>query len=51
MEFGCAMTMTMQPVVATVVLKIGSTGLHCYGYMNRIRSKFFKIKGTAHLHL
>jgi copper chaperone CopZ len=44
MEFGCAMT--MQPVVATVVLKIGSTGLHCDGCMNRIRSKLFKIKGT-----
>jgi len=43
--------MTMQPVVATVVLKIGSTGLHCDGCMNRIRSKLFKIKGNAHLHL
>ena len=31
--------MTMQPVVATMVLKIGSTGLHCDGCMNRIRSK------------
>lgn len=38
--------MTMQPVVSTVVLKIGSTGLHCDGCMNRIRSKLFKIKGT-----
>ena len=38
--------MTMQPLVGTVVLKIGSTGLHCEGCMNRIRSKLFKIKGT-----
>jgi hypothetical protein len=41
-------TMTMQPVVGTVVLKIGSTGLHCEGCMNRIRSKLFKIRGTVH---
>ncbi|XP_039791941.1 heavy metal-associated isoprenylated plant protein 3-like [Panicum virgatum] len=34
------------PVVGTVVLKIGSTGLHCEGCMNRIRSKLFKIKGV-----
>jgi len=38
--------MTMQPVIGNVVLKIGSTGLHCEGCMNRIRSKLFKIKGT-----
>lgn len=37
---------TMQPVVATVVLRIGSTGLHCDGCMNRIRRKLYKIKGT-----
>jgi hypothetical protein len=37
----------MQPVIGTVVLKIGSTGLHCEGCMNRIRHKLFKIKGTA----
>ncbi|RLM81024.1 uncharacterized protein C2845_PM12G31050 [Panicum miliaceum] len=34
------------PVVGTVVLKIGSTGLHCEGCMNRIRSKLFKIRGV-----
>ncbi|KAL6911254.1 hypothetical protein ACP4OV_000059 [Aristida adscensionis] len=34
------------PVVGTVVLKIGSFGLHCDGCMNRIRSKLFKIKGV-----
>jgi hypothetical protein len=51
MEFGCVMTMTMQPVAVTVVVKIGSTGLQCNGCMNRIRNKLFKIKSTAHLHL
>lgn len=40
----------MQPVIATVVLKIGSTGLHCEGCMNRIRSKLFKIKGKSLSH-
>jgi copper chaperone CopZ len=39
--------MMMQPVIGTVVLKIGSTGLHCEGCMNRIRHKLFKIKGTT----
>ncbi|XP_062221339.1 heavy metal-associated isoprenylated plant protein 3-like [Phragmites australis] len=34
------------PVVGTVVLKIGSFGLHCDGCMNRIRTKLFKIKGV-----
>ncbi|CAL5056487.1 unnamed protein product [Urochloa decumbens] len=34
------------PVIGTVVLKIGSTGLHCQGCMNRIRHKLFKIKGV-----
>jgi copper chaperone CopZ len=34
-------------VVGTVVLKIGSTGLHCDGCMKRVRAKLFKIKGTA----
>jgi copper chaperone CopZ len=46
MEFGCAAMAIMQPVVATVVLRIGSTGLHCDGCMNRIRRKLYKIKGT-----
>ncbi|WVZ73130.1 hypothetical protein U9M48_021475 [Paspalum notatum var. saurae] len=36
----------MQPVVGTVVLKIGSTGLHCDGCMDRIRRKLYKIKGV-----
>ncbi|XP_022679438.1 heavy metal-associated isoprenylated plant protein 3-like [Setaria italica] len=36
----------MQPVIGTVVLRIGSTGLHCEGCMNRIRHKLFKIKGV-----
>jgi hypothetical protein len=35
-------------VIVTVVLKIGSVGLHCDGCMHKIRSKLFKIKG-AHL--
>ncbi|XP_066328847.1 heavy metal-associated isoprenylated plant protein 3-like [Miscanthus floridulus] len=39
------------PVVATVVLKIGSTGLHCDGCMNRIRSKLFKIKGVEQVRM
>jgi hypothetical protein len=33
-------------VIVTVVLKIGSVGLHCDGCMHRIRCKLFKIKGT-----
>ncbi|XP_044417108.1 heavy metal-associated isoprenylated plant protein 3 [Triticum aestivum] len=34
------------PVIVTVVLKIGSAGLHCDGCMHRIRCKLFKIKGV-----
>uniref|UniRef100_A0A8R7UXJ8 HMA domain-containing protein n=1 Tax=Triticum urartu TaxID=4572 RepID=A0A8R7UXJ8_TRIUA len=39
------------PVIVTVVLKIGSAGLHCDGCMHRIRCKLFKIKGTHALRL
>uniref|UniRef100_A0A453Q2X7 HMA domain-containing protein n=1 Tax=Aegilops tauschii subsp. strangulata TaxID=200361 RepID=A0A453Q2X7_AEGTS len=35
------------PVIVTVVLKIGSAGLHCDGCMHRIRCKLFKIKGRG----
>uniref|UniRef100_A0A804NWB6 HMA domain-containing protein n=1 Tax=Zea mays TaxID=4577 RepID=A0A804NWB6_MAIZE len=39
------------PVVATVVLRIGSTGLHCDGCMNRIRRKLYKIKGVEQVRM
>ncbi|NP_001143359.2 uncharacterized protein LOC100275983 precursor [Zea mays] len=51
MEFGCAAMAIMQPVVATVVLRIGSTGLHCDGCMNRIRRKLYKIKGVEQVRM
>ncbi|CAM0943082.1 unnamed protein product [Alopecurus aequalis] len=39
------------PVIATVVLKIGSVGLHCDGCMRRIRCKLFKIKGVEQVRM
>ncbi|KQK01380.1 heavy metal-associated isoprenylated plant protein 3 [Brachypodium distachyon] len=39
------------PVIVTVVLKIGSMGLHCDGCMHRIRNKLFKIKGVEQVHM
>uniref|UniRef100_A0ACD5WHL1 Uncharacterized protein n=1 Tax=Avena sativa TaxID=4498 RepID=A0ACD5WHL1_AVESA len=39
------------PVIVTVVLKIGSVGLHCDGCMRRIRSKLFKIKGVEQVRM
>ncbi|KAM0863032.1 hypothetical protein ACQ4PT_044864 [Festuca glaucescens] len=39
------------PVIVTVVLKIGSVGLHCDGCMHRIRSKLFKIKGVEQVRM
>ncbi|KAM0909268.1 hypothetical protein ACQ4PT_014916 [Festuca glaucescens] len=39
------------PVIVTVVLKIGSVGLHCDGCMHKIRSKLFKIKGVEQVRM
>uniref|UniRef100_A0ACD5ZA49 Uncharacterized protein n=1 Tax=Avena sativa TaxID=4498 RepID=A0ACD5ZA49_AVESA len=39
------------PVIVTVVLKIGSVGLHCDGCMRRIRCKLFKIKGVEQVRM
>lgn len=38
-------------MIVTVVLKIGSVGLHCDGCMRRIRSKLFKIKGVEQVRM